>query len=114
MTDQLAQTIRTYITAGNIDAVISLADALKADRDRAELKVAAYLHEIKVLAQRFAAITEPATGHPVRETRITVESKRDRGLGKTGRIEVVDRPSEPKSKPKAKSKPSVESVDIEF
>lgn len=60
--DQLSTTIRTYAASGNIDAIITLVGAMRDQRDRAELTAAAHLHQVKLLAQRFAAITEPATG----------------------------------------------------
>lgn len=68
MNDQLDKTIRSYAASGNVDAIITLASSFQEQRDRAEMKVAAYLHEIKILAQRFSAITEPATGKLVIET----------------------------------------------
>jgi hypothetical protein len=58
----LNSAIRALLDAGNIEAVISLAESLRDQRDRAEMKVTAYLHEIKELATRFANITEPKTG----------------------------------------------------
>jgi hypothetical protein len=58
----LNSAIRALLDAGNIDAVVSLAESLRDQRDRAEMKVLAYLHEIKELATRFANITEPKTG----------------------------------------------------
>lgn len=91
--EQLAQTIRTYAEAGNIEAIISLVDSFRAQRDRAELKVAAYLHEIKILAQRYSNITEP---------RVQAEGRPTGGR---------DRPTPQPSKPK-KSGPQAIDIDL--
>ena len=100
---ELETLIRGYYADSNISAIISLAESLKDARDRAELKTQAYLHEIKELAQRFANITEPASGRKVsdREPR-------------EPRMSTTNSNSSNQSKPKvSKSKPDL-SVDIEL
>lgn len=117
MTDsQLAQTIRNYVAAGNIDAIIGLADSLKSARDRAESKVEIYLHEIKVLAQRYSAITEPATGRPVSDRPDRPSNSSPRAARQTDKPQKPDQKSAaPKNaEPTSPKKRGPQAIDIDY
>ena len=90
--------IRQYYSAGDLKRLETLFSALSDQRDRAEAKTLAYLHEIKLLAQRFAEVTEPASG---RRASATEPMKR----------EQKSEPSPPKAKPTT-TKPDIGSLEF--
>ena len=68
--------IRQYHANGDLKSLETLFSALTEQRDRSEALARAYLHEIKVLAQRFAAVTEPASGRRASATEPTKREQR--------------------------------------
>lgn len=110
--DQLATLIRDYMAANNASAIITLVESLKSARDRAEAKVDGYLHEIKLLSQRYAAITEPATGRTVTEggktERQSVEMRMTNGEGRDSEAKQ----KQPQPTAATKSKPLTINIDL--
>jgi len=97
MTTTITQTIQTWLDEGNHRAILAWADAAITQRNNAEDKNRAYLHEIKLLAERFAAITEPLSGRLVSEPQATRVTEGDPGRdGRDGpsRAKRVQGPTE--------------------
>jgi hypothetical protein len=95
-----AELVRRYFEEKNLTSLVTLFEALTEQRDRSELLTRSYLHQIKLLSEKFQAITEPKTGRPVTE-RVERGERRDA---------TEPRSTKPFAKPAAK--PTVEAMEL--
>jgi hypothetical protein len=101
--------IRDYAEAGRIDLIITLCEAMKDQRDRAERRIDILTHNIAKLNESFRNITEPATGKKLTEP--SADRVGQKSEPRSGERKVT---SPTNSRPAPKPKPSIDTSDFQF
>lgn len=99
MDTQTIDLVTKYHNENRLDLILTLCDALKSQRDRAEAKVDALTHINAKLAASFANITEPATGRKITDKvdKPAVEAARSAASGAQGTQKPAQKPPSSKS-----------------